>query len=168
MLLLAILVISASLWLFVTPPNGISESGFNSSLVFIATIVCILAEVMPIGAIGLLAITIFSVLRPSGADDAGRAIEIALSELNSSLIWLIVIAFMIARGFIKTGLSRRIAYFLVKTMGRSTLGLAYALAMTDMTLAPAIPSTTARAGGVIYPIAEALALNFNSNPKDQT
>lgn len=75
---------------------------------------------------------------------------------------------MIARGFIKTGLSRRIAYFLVKTMGRSTLGLAYALAMTDMTLALAIPSTTARAGGVIYLIAEALALSFNSNPKDQT
>ncbi len=25
-----------------------------------------------------------------------------LSELNSSLIWLIVVAFMIARGFIKT------------------------------------------------------------------
>lgn len=168
LLLFVILVISVSLWLFVTPPNGISESGFNCSLVFIATVACIVAEVMPMGAIGLLAITVFSVLRPSGADDAGQAIKIALSELNSSLIWLIVIAFMIARGFIKTGLSRRIAYFFVKTMGKSTLGLAYGLSVTDMILAPAIPSTTARAGGVIYPIAEALALNFKSNPKDET
>ncbi|WP_334327309.1 DASS family sodium-coupled anion symporter [Gilliamella apicola] len=163
-----IAAISAILWLFVLPPNGISIEGWLTSIIFVATIACIVAEIMPIGAIGLLAITIFAVLRPSGATSATESIKIALSELNSTLIWLIVIAFMIARGFIKTGLSKRIAYYLVKILGRNTLGLAYGLSVTDIALAPAIPSTTARAGGVIYPIAEALAINFNSNPKDDS
>ena len=163
-----IAAISAILWLFVLPPNGISIEGWRTSIIFVATIACIVAEIMPIGAIGLLAITIFAVLRPSGAASATESIKIALSELNSTLIWLIVIAFMIARGFIKTGLSKRIAYYLVKILGRNTLGLAYGLSVTDIALAPAIPSTTARAGGVIYPIAEALAINFNSNPKDDS
>ena len=163
-----IAAISAILWLFVLPPDGISIEGWRTSIIFVATIACIVAEIMPIGAIGLLAITIFAVLRPSGAASATESIKIALSELNSTLIWLIVIAFMIARGFIKTGLSKRIAYYLVKILGRNTLGLAYGLSVTDIALAPAIPSTTARAGGVIYPIAEALAINFNSNPKDDS
>lgn len=163
-----IAAISAIVWLFVLPPDGISIEGWRTSIIFVATIACIVAEIMPIGAIGLLAITIFAVLRPSGATSATESIKIALSELNSTLIWLIVIAFMIARGFIKTGLSKRIAYYLVKILGRNTLGLAYGLSVTDIALAPAIPSTTARAGGVIYPIAEALAINFNSNPKDDS
>ncbi|MWN89908.1 DASS family sodium-coupled anion symporter [Gilliamella sp. Pra-s65] len=166
--LIIIVAISAIFWLYVTPPEGISQQGWQTSIIFVATIACIVAEIMPIGAIGLLSITIFAVLRPSGADTNAAAIKIALSELNSSLIWLIVIAFMIARGFIKTGLSKRIAYYLVKILGKNTLGLAYGLSVTDIALAPAIPSTTARAGGVIYPIAEALAINFNSSPKDES
>ncbi|OCG21286.1 anion permease [Gilliamella sp. App2-1] len=166
--LIIIVAFSAILWLFVSPPEGISQEGWQTSIIFVATIASIVAEIMPIGAIGLLAITIFAVLRPSGAITAAESIKVSLSELNSSLIWLIVIAFMIARGFIKTGLSKRIAYYLVKILGKSTLGLAYGLSVTDISLAPAIPSTTARAGGVIYPIAEALAINFNSNPKDES
>ncbi|OCG36199.1 DASS family sodium-coupled anion symporter [Gilliamella sp. Gris1-4] len=166
--LIIIVVISAIFWLFVSPPEGISQEGWQTSIIFVATIASIVAEIMPIGAIGLLAITVFAVLRPSGATTATESIKISLSELNSSLIWLIVIAFMIARGFIKTGLSKRIAYYLVKFLGKNTLGLAYGLSVTDIALAPAIPSTTARAGGVIYPIAEALAINFKSNPKDES
>ena len=166
--LIIIIAVSAILWLFISPPEGITIQGWRTSIVFVATIACIVAEIMPIGAIGLLAITVFAILRPSGATNATESIKISLSELNSSLIWLIVIAFMIARGFIKTGLSKRIAYYLVKILGKNTLGLAYGLSVTDIALAPAIPSTTARAGGVIYPIAEALSINFNSNPKDES
>ncbi|KDN10894.1 DASS family sodium-coupled anion symporter [Gilliamella sp. Imp1-1] len=166
--LIIIVVISAIFWLFVPPLEGISQEGWQTSIIFVATIASIVAEIMPIGAVGLLAITVFAVLRPSGATTATESIKISLSELNSSLIWLIVIAFMIARGFIKTGLSKRIAYYLVKILGKNTLGLAYGLSVTDIALAPAIPSTTARAGGVIYPIAEALAINFKSNPKDES
>ena len=70
--------------------------------------------------------------------------------------WLIATAFFIAAGFIRTGLGERIAYALVTVFGRSTLGLGYSLVFSDLVLAPMIPSNTARAGGVIYPILQSL------------
>ena len=65
--------------------------------------------------------------------------------------------FFISRGFIKTGLGERIAYIIVKYMGKSTLGMGYGLVLTDLVLAPAIPSVTARLGGIVYPIVTSLA-----------
>jgi DASS family divalent anion:Na+ symporter len=42
------------------------------------------------------------------------------------------------------------------------LGLAYGLNTADLILAPAIPSKTARAGGVIFPIMKSIAVNMGS------
>ena len=77
-------------------------------------------------------------------------------------------AFFIARGFIKTGLGRRIALNFVRLFGKKTLGLAYSLIGVDLIMAPATPSNTARAGGVLYPIIKSLAQSFGSDPKDGT
>jgi len=132
----------------------------------VATIVAIVANVLPIGAIGIISITLFALTFAAGDNTASGAIQTALSDLNSALIWLIVVAFMIARGFIKTGLGRRIALHMIRLLGKRTLGLAYGLAFADLVLSPAMPSNTARCGGVIYPIADSLARNFGSNPDD--
>ena len=45
-------------------------------------------------------------------------------------------------------------------------GLRYALALSDLILAPATPSNTARVGGVIMPITTSLAKAFGSEPQD--
>jgi DASS family divalent anion:Na+ symporter len=66
-------------------------------------------------------------------------------------------AFFLASGFIRTGLGERIAYMLVSLFGRRTLGLGYSFVASDLVLAPMIPSNTARAGGVIFPILQSLA-----------
>ena len=58
-------------------------------------------------------------------------------------MWLIVIAFFISRGFIKTGLGERIAYLFMVAVGHTSLGLAYSLVAADVVLAPAMPSNTA-------------------------
>lgn len=81
---------------------------------------------------------------------------------------MIAMAFFIARGFIKTGLGRRIALNFVKAFGKRTLGLAYSLIGVDLILAPATPSNTARAGGVLYPIIKSLSQSFGSDPKNGT
>ncbi|KAG5609191.1 hypothetical protein H5410_020472 [Solanum commersonii] len=41
----------------------------------------------------------------------------------------------------------RIATYFVKWLGKSTLGLSYGLALSEALIAPAMPNTTARAGG---------------------
>ncbi len=94
-------------------------------------------------SVGNIGITVFALAYAAGDKTASGAITTALSELNSSLIWLIVVAFMIARGFIKTGLGRRIALQMIRLLGKRTLGLAYGLAFADLILSPAMPSILA-------------------------
>jgi len=67
-------------------------------------------------------------------------------------------------GFIKTGLGRRIAYLMVGAFGKSTRGLGYALTLSDTIIAPATPSNTARAGGILFPIVRSLSASMGSEP----
>jgi divalent anion:Na+ symporter, DASS family len=77
-----------------------------------------------------------------------------------------VAAFLIARGFIKTGLGRRVSFLFIRAFGRKTLGLAYSIVASELVLAPATPSNTARAGGVIFPIVKAISATLGSEPGD--
>lgn len=92
----------------------------------------------------------------------------ALSALSNSLIWLIGISIMISRGLIKTGLGARIGYRFIALFGKSTLGIGYALALSELVLAPVTPSNTARGGAIMHPIMRAIANSFNSKPEDGT
>lgn len=82
--------------------------------------------------------------------------------------WLIAIAFFLAKGFIKTGLGTRIAYYVVSIFGSTTLGLTYSLVFSEALLAPAIPSLAARAGGIFLPLAKALCVACGSDPENGT
>jgi divalent anion:Na+ symporter, DASS family len=75
---------------------------------------------------------------------------------------------MFARGFIKTGLGTRIAYFFMRLLGKRTLGLAYGLTATNLVLGPLVPSNTARNAGILMPILLSLAKTYGSNPGDGT
>lgn len=165
--LIIIVGISSILWQF-TPPEGLNVNAWHTAIIFISTIIAIVCKVSEIGAIGIIAITIYALTYASGAGTDAKSIQDALSQFSSSLIWLVVVAFMIARGFIKTGLGRRIALMMIKLLGKRTLGLAYGLAFADLILAPAMPSNTARCGGVIYPIADSLSRSFESYPENES
>src|SRR4051812_28399104 len=69
---------------------------------------------------------------------------------------------------LKTGLGHRIALLFVRLIGRKTLGLGYSLVFTDFILASFIPSTGARSGGIILPIARSVAETYDSRPEDGT
>lgn len=70
------------------------------------------------------------------------------------------------QGFEKTGLGERVAQLFVKGFGKSTLGLAYGLSIAEALIAPAMPSTTARAGGIFMPIINSLSQSAGSHPND--
>lgn len=164
--LVAIIFIATVSWFM--KPDAIAIHQWHTLVIFLATIMGIVFNVMPIGAVGLTGVTAFAVTGAAGAASSKVAIMDALSGFDSYLIWLIVVAFFIAKGFIKTGLGRRIALILVKFLGKRTLGLVYGLSIADLILAPATPSNTARCGGVIYPIAKALALSYDSQPENES
>ena len=78
---------------------------------------------------------------------------------------LVVVAFLVAYGVVKSGLGARLSLMVVSVFGRSTLGLGYSIFLTDALIAPAFPSNTAR-GGVLFPIVLSLAQNAGSRPED--
>jgi divalent anion:Na+ symporter, DASS family len=146
--------------LYLTPtPAGVEPEGWTLLAVFVATIVAIIAKPLPMGAIAFVGLTIATVLEVF-------TLEEALSGFSNAVIWLIVIAFLISRAVIKTGLGTRIAYIFVRMLGKKTLGLAYGLAATDLVIAPATPSNTARAGGIVFPVARSLAAAYDSEPDE--
>lgn len=158
--LLSIALIASIAWFI--KPQAIELHSWHTLIIFLSTITAIMFSVMPLGAIGLVSITVFALSAAAGAVSSKKAISDALSGFNHELIWLIVVAFFLAKGFIKTGLGNRIALWLIHYFGKKTLGLAYALCFADLILSPATPSSTARCGGVIYPITQSLSHYFNS------
>ncbi|HEG8541407.1 TPA: DASS family sodium-coupled anion symporter [Campylobacter coli] len=95
-------------------------------------------------------------------------IKDALSGFSNSLIWLIVVSIIVARGVIKTGLGERLAYYFISIFGKKTLGIAYSITFCETILAPVTPSNTARAGAIINPIVQAISRSFKSTPEDGT
>ena len=63
-------------------------------------------------------------------------------------------------------MGKRISLLLVKKMGKRTLTLGYAVAVSDTLLAPFTPSNTARSGGTIYPVIRNLPALYGSKPND--
>jgi DASS family divalent anion:Na+ symporter len=158
--LLVVFLLAIVIW-FVPPPPGVEPRGWHLLAIFVATIVGIIFKPLPMGAIAMIGIA-------ATALTGILTINQALSGFGNSTIWLIVVAFFISRGFIKTGLGSRIAYLFMAALGKRTLGLGYGLIATDLVLAPAIPSNTARAGGIVYPLVHASAKAFGSEPDDGT
>lgn len=142
---------------FLPIPSELKPQAWHLFAIFVATIVGFILQPVPIGAVAFTAITvsiITNVLKPSEA----------LSGFGNNTIWLIVSAFLFAKGFIKTGLGRRIAYMIIKTIGDSTLKLGYSMVISDLIMSPAMPSSAARAGGVLFPIVRSLSTALGSEP----
>jgi DASS family divalent anion:Na+ symporter len=104
--------------------------------------------------LGVTALPLFEVL----------PIEDALAGYADPVVWMVLAAFFISRGMIKTGLGRRIAFLFIKAIGHHSLGLSYALVSTEAVLGSVIPSTGARSGGIIFPITKSLAEAYESRP----
>ncbi|MCB1072653.1 MAG: anion permease [Chlamydiales bacterium] len=150
------IIIGALIW-NLSPPEGVTSQAMHMFAIFVFTVVGIILRPVPIGTFAILGLTLTVTTKT-------LTFEQAFSGFVHPIIWLIVIAFFISRGFIKTGLGERIAYIVIKYLGKSTLGMAYGLLLTDLILAPAIPSVVARVGGIIYPIVTSLSKAFGSEP----
>ena len=142
-------------------PHGLAPHAWHYFALFAAVILALITEPLPSAAVGLIGVTVAAtfglVFSPAQmADPAFRfpaeALRWALAGFVNGTVWLIFAAFVFAMGYEKTGLGRRIALMLVKRLGGRTLGLGYAIALSDLALAPFTPSNTARSAGAIFPV----------------
>lgn len=146
---------------FIPHPDGVSAEAWRLFAIVLATILGLILQPIPIGAVAFTGVTIAiltKVMKPAEA----------LTGFSSTTIWLIVSAYMIARGFIKTGLGKRIAYKIISLLGDSTLKLGYSIVISDAIMSPAMPSSGARAGGIMFPIVNSLSKALESEPDEKS
>ena len=164
-------IIVAIIIAFLPTPEGLSPNAWLYFAIFVGLIIGLILEPIPPALIGVIAIVVACLFRvgPKGTDAVlatpAAAINWGLSGFSNAVVWLIFAAFTIGVGFAKTGLGERIALYLVAKLGKSTLGLGYAIAIVDLILAPFIPSNAARSGGTVYPVIMSIAPMFDSFPE---
>lgn len=154
---LLICVILGALVFFLHPPVGVEVQAMRMLGIFIFTILGLILKPLPMGTVSIIGLTLVLVTKT-------MTFTATFSGFSNPVVWLIVIAVLISKGFVKTGLGERIACYLMKALGKTSLGMGYGIIVTDFILAPAIPSVTARAGGIIYPIILSLSKAFGSEP----
>lgn len=138
-------------------PDGISTVSWRLFAIFAATIVGSIVQPLSAGAVvflGVVAIAVTRTLTPAES----------LRGYADPIVWMVLCAFFIARGVLKTGLGRRIAFLFIRAIGKRSLGLSYALVATDTVLATIVPSNSARAGGILFPVVRSLAEAYDSTP----
>ncbi|MDX1295752.1 MAG: DASS family sodium-coupled anion symporter [Sulfurimonadaceae bacterium] len=155
------LVVLSGLAIWFSPaPDGLKTEAWQLFAIFFAAIFAIIVNVLPIFTASIIALSL-SIL--TGLLTAAEA----YSGFAKSFILLIVVAFLVARGVVKSGLGKRIALLIIRKFGSSSLGLGYSMVATDLIIAPAFPSNTARSG-VLFPIVQSLANDSGSKVADGT
>lgn len=152
------LLVGVLFW-FSPEPTGVKPEAWHLFAIFVATILGVVLKPFPMGAVSIFGLMVASATQTLTFAEA-------FSGFSNDVVWLIVFAFFIARGFISTGLGKRVAYTVMKWLGKNSLGLGYGLVATDLILAPAIPSVTARSGGIVFPILKSLADIFTGRSHD--
>jgi len=155
--LLALVAVYVVVVYLLPRPASVQPAGWRITGIFIATVVGLMVRPLP-GAVvvlfGLCAIVLLG----------GVTMPQALSGFASPSVWMVLAAMLMAVALRETGLARRIALLFVRAVGHTSLGLSYALVLSDVTLAGSIPSITARSGGIILPIGRSICELFESTP----
>jgi L-tartrate/succinate antiporter len=155
-------VVGVALALMPTPA-GLPPKAWYYFALCAGVIVGITTEPIPAPAVALGGIVVAAM---SGLVYASptQAINWALSGFSNNLSWLIFASLVLASGYEKTGLGKRIALWLIQRLGRRTLGLGYAIALAELALAPITPSNAARSAGTIYPVLQNIPELYGSRP----
>jgi len=149
--------LAIGIW-FAPIPEGLTREAWHLFAIFAAAIFAVIINALPLLTAALLAGSAAILTRTLDP------VKVFGGFANASVL-LVIIAFLVAQAVVKSGLGRRISLHVVSAFGKSTLGLAYSIFITDALIAPGFPSNTAR-GGVLYPIILALAQSSGSVPED--
>ncbi len=156
--------VGGAIWLLPVPA-GLTPAAWRYTALFGFVVAGLVAEPLPAPVIGFIGLSAAAAFRLVSGTPAG-SVRWALSGFSNDIVWLIFSATTFALGYEVTGLGRRISLALVKVLGRSTLGLGYAIALADLVLAPFMPSNTARSAGTIFPIVRNIPPLYGSTPAE--
>jgi divalent anion:Na+ symporter, DASS family len=143
--------------LYFIPITSLTADQRHLLAFFISTVISLTVQPIAMGASILTAMT---ALVLTGTLPA----PVVLAGFADPTVWLIFTAFLFSRAVTETRLGARVAYLFIQRFGRSALTLSYSIALSDLVLAPFVPSDTARGGGIIAPITRSVAGVLGSEP----
>lgn len=158
---LLISIVIGVLICFIPKPDVVPRNGWYLLAVFIAIIIACALGAVSLGLasfIGIFILTSTHII----------TVKEAFSSYSEGLIWLIVCADCLSIGITKTGLGKRIAYNLIKKIGKKTIGAGYSLVICEVILSILIPSSASRSAGIVFPIAKSLSQAYGSKVEDGT
>ncbi|MGE4551425.1 MAG: DASS family sodium-coupled anion symporter, partial [Opitutales bacterium] len=164
--LLACVALGAAIWLSPVPDGLADPKAWQCFAVFAATILALLIKPMPMGPSVLCGLVVLAAGNVLG-ENSKESLTVALSGYGDTTTWLVVAAFLLGSAMVHSGLGRRIALGLAALLGRTVMGLAYAIAGAEFILGAIVPSNTARGGGIMAPIVNSLSHALDSRPDDQ-
>jgi len=154
---LAVLVaLYAVIAYLIPPPATVTPQGWRLVAIFIAVIAGQMLQPISSAAVVILGLAAMVA--------NGTPMREALGGYAEPSVWLVFFAMVMARVLMDTGAAHRIALVFIRQFGRRSLGVSYALVLTDVTLAGGVPSITARSGGMVMPVGKGIAELFNSFP----
>ena len=166
------------------PPSGLSSSASDTFAIFIATMLAVMTtsyEMSAIVGLALVLLVFGQSLECETADgfvecrDCGddcqpykAGFETALTGFANPIVWMIFSAFHLGKAVEVTKLGKRISLVLMSTMGSKLTGLGTAVFLSELILAPFVPSNTARGGGIVLPIVTSLITSLKSSPSSNS
>jgi len=108
-----VLAVCAAIW-FIPPPSGITPKSWHLLAIFVATITGSIVRPVPGGAMVLIGVAALALTGTLTTEEA-------LAGYADPIVWLVLAAFFMSRGMIKTGLGRRIAFTFIRAIGRHSL-----------------------------------------------
>ena len=84
------------IWFVIPVPAKVSPNAWHLFALFIGTIVAIILKAMPIGSLSVVAIALVALTQVTNPGKPAAALTDALSGFANPLIWLIVLAVLVA------------------------------------------------------------------------
>ena len=159
--LAAIVVIATLAWMFLKPVAGLSDKALHMIIIFVATMTGVMLEVCSTVAFLLMSMLIANL---TGTIE----VKEGFCGFSNIVPWLLFLVLSLATAITKTSLGMRLAYIFMKFFGKGINGLSYSIILTELFVAPVLPSNTARAASIGYPLVTSLSKYISANVKNVT
>ncbi|CAO3654510.1 unnamed protein product [Mucor fragilis] len=193
--LLPSLALGSAIWFGVTPSEELTLTSIRLLAVFTSCIFALITTSVDISVLVLTALTLLSSTHsfvcedhvtgmstecrlcgeinpitelPFECNGGKEAFHHSLEGFSSSVVWLIFAAFHLGKAVEVTQLGKRISLFMIRSFGKHVIGLAYAILLSELLLAPVVPSNTARGGGIVLPVVHSIATTLGSTPSQNS
>lgn len=159
-------------WILPVPAELAPPAWIYAGL-FLAVFIGLLLEPAPPAVMALLGVLTACLLRvgatgsesvPLFTHSSSEALRWAFSGFSGPIVWIVLSVSMLGMAFEKTGLGLRIGHFFLRGLGKSTLGLGYAITFTEGLLAFFVPSVAARSGGIVHALVMGIPPLCESGP----